>query len=677
MRLTTALRRSSVGAALTVLPVVLSATAALAAPAAAAPAATAQAFTVTTLSFTVQVGPAGATHPCVIDGDLRVPSTAVAGTSPAPALLMTNGFGGSKTDGGANGNGAYAARFAELGYVTLSYSGLGFGNSGCDITIDDPLIDGEAASQLVSFLGGAPGIATMGGTPYAIPGLVEHDAHDHDGVAQTYDPRVGMIGGSYGGEIQFAVAGIDPRIDALAPIYTWNDLGYSLAPNNADQTGVRAPTAGDAKYEWQALFFGLGEVQLVTNPNPPSTSTCPETRAEVCQANAEALSQGYPSAATTTFTRSVSLSSYIDKIKIPVLLSQGQNDTLFDLQEAITTFRQLRTQGTPVRMVWQSWGHSGGTPVAGELDPGTTVAGTGTLADTYQGKVFIDWFAHWLKDQPTDLGPDVRYFRDYAYVTPPASASPADKLAAATAAYASSAAYPVGAPTALRLSGGTNLVPAGSTVVTGSQTFAQPGGNAQPGYSETSAVGPVAPQTEGAGTFASWSTGPLAHDVDLAGVATLDVALQAPAAAVSPATGPAGQLVLFAKLYDVDPSGRQALVHGLISPVRITDVTKPVHIELPGVVHRYAAGHQLRLVLAAGDSAYRGNVAPATVTIADGPTAVGTLTLPLVSAGGVATGGSGPTAALPEAPLPLLLPLAGLGLLGVVLRRRRRGLAAG
>ena len=41
-----------------------------------------------------------------------------------------------------------------------------------------------------------------------------------------------MIGGSYGGQIQYAVAEQDPRLDTIIPIITWNDLSYSLAPNN-------------------------------------------------------------------------------------------------------------------------------------------------------------------------------------------------------------------------------------------------------------------------------------------------------------------------------------------------------------------------------------------------------------------------------------------------------------
>jgi hypothetical protein len=52
-----------------------------------------------------------------------------------------------------------ARYFATQDYVVLSYSGLGFGGSGCKITLDDPDWDGQAARQLVGFLGGEDGIA--------------------------------------------------------------------------------------------------------------------------------------------------------------------------------------------------------------------------------------------------------------------------------------------------------------------------------------------------------------------------------------------------------------------------------------------------------------------------------------------------------------------------------------
>src|SRR3954464_13604234 len=157
-------------------------------------------YTVKTLHFDTVVGANDDQH-CDVVGDLYTPS-GVDEHHPAPAILTTNGFGGSKDD-----EATAAKAFAARGYVVLSYSGLGFGGSACKITLDDPDWDGKAASQLVSYLGGAPGIAfTDAAHATAAPALdvVVHDAADHTGVAQTYDPRVGMIGGSYGGSIQFA-----------------------------------------------------------------------------------------------------------------------------------------------------------------------------------------------------------------------------------------------------------------------------------------------------------------------------------------------------------------------------------------------------------------------------------------------------------------------------------------
>ncbi|MEA2125485.1 MAG: hypothetical protein QOI80_2267, partial [Solirubrobacteraceae bacterium] len=199
-----------------------------------------------TLTFHVMIGP-DKDEPCDVVGDLYTPA-GVDAQHPAPAVMATNGFGGSKDDFDKLGP-AYASR----GYVFLAYSGLGFGGSGCKITLDDREHDGAAGSQLLSFLGGSK--AAEDGTKI---NYVRKDARDHVGVPHADDPRVGMIGGSYGGQIQFAVAAVDARLDTIIPQITWNDLSYSLSPNNTDfKTGVTYDTPGVVKIDWPVLFTGL------------------------------------------------------------------------------------------------------------------------------------------------------------------------------------------------------------------------------------------------------------------------------------------------------------------------------------------------------------------------------------------------------------------------------------
>ena len=113
------------------------------------------------------------------------------------------------------------------------------------------------------------------------------------------------------------------------------------------------------------------------------------------------------------------------------------------------------------------------------------------------------------------------------------------------------------------------------------------------------------------------------------GSPTFDVQVSAPTAELTSAIGPAGQLVLFAKLYDVGPDGTASLIHGLIAPIRIADPTKAVHITLPAVAHRFAAGHHIEIMLAGGDLNYRGGLTPTPVTVSSG-SAGQALTLPVV-----------------------------------------------
>jgi ABC-2 type transport system ATP-binding protein len=572
---------------------------------------------VSDLTFTVATGPDGATR-CTIDADLYLPSSA-SPTSRVPAILTTNGFGGSKADQAGLGR-----AFAERGYAVLSYTGLGFPDSGCKITLDDPQYDGRAAGQLISFLGGS-GSATHAGAPYAMPDVVVHDATDHAGVAQADDPRVGMVGGSYGGQIQFATAKVDKRLDAIVPIITWNDLQYSLAPNNTSLRGVTPSVPGTEKIGWTSLFFGVGIADGVQGASidPSRDVGCPNFRTEACAAKVQLDAFGYPSADTVALTDQVSVGHYLDDVVVPTLLLQGENDTLFNLQEAAATYAGLKARGTPVAMVWQSWGHSGSTPAPGELD----LTG-GDIEGTYLGQRIKSWFDHYLKDSAVGTGPAFAYFRDWV-----------DYTGNARPAYVESDRYPVADTRPMYLSGGGGaaaLVSRRRAVSAGTTSWSGPGGGLATSYSEVSGLqgstvpdGITAPY-DAPGTYGAWTSQPLDHDTDLVGMPTLDVRFTSPTVALTQSAGPSGQLLVFAKLYDVAPDGSLTLVHRLVSPTRVADVRRPVHVELPGIVHRVPAGHRLRLVLAATDAAYKNAPVPQPVSVIVDPAAPPVLRLPVV-----------------------------------------------
>ncbi|HEY2005439.1 MAG TPA: CocE/NonD family hydrolase [Solirubrobacteraceae bacterium] len=587
--------------------------------------ASAEGYSVRTLHFIVTVGPAGQTQQCNIIGDLYKPNGASA-AHPDPSVLTTNGFGGSKDD-----QAAMAQELASDGYVVLSYSGLGFGGSGCPIELDDPDWDGKAASQLITFLGG--GSAATDGTKVD---YVVHDAVAHDGQHHAFDPRVGMIGGSYGGEVQFAAADDDPRLDTIVPIITWNDLTYSLAPNNANlpQTvpsdTVTNSEPGSAKYIWLNAFFGEGSaadgLQQLSNDPKADLTGCPNFNSQVCAAAIETDGTGAAPPSAIALLRHASVESYMSKIRIPTLLAQGENDTLFQLHEATATYEALRRQHTPVKMIWQSWGHSHSTPAPGELGDGS---GGYSFTDsaghiTYEGQTVQQWFDHYLKDNPATPSLDFSFFRPWVSYT-----GDADK------AYGRAPSYPVGSVQTYDLSGTNALVKPPAAVQSGQSTFATPGAGAPTSYSEISAVEtneePGGPPYDTPGSFAEYETAPLGQNTDVIGLPTVTVNVKAPASSANP-FGPAGDLVLFFKLYDLSPSGAITLPDKLIAPVRIASGGGTIRVDLPGIVHRFGAGDRIALVVAGGDQAYRGNNVSGPVTVSTSAADPGVLHLPVAGA---------------------------------------------
>ncbi|MEV0461514.1 CocE/NonD family hydrolase [Nocardia tengchongensis] len=518
--------------------------------------------TVTPLWFNVATGPDGSRR-CVIEADLYRPSGASAAT-PVPAILSTNGFGRSK-----QGLAGVGTMLAAQGYAALMYSGLGFGGSTCKVSLDNPEWDGRAAQQLVSFLGGDSGIAYTDRalTHRALPiDFIQIDKQTASGRRLDHDPRVGMLGGSYGGAVQFAAAATDPRIDTIVPMITWNDLSYSLSPDGAvGPAGRSTGGTGATKSTWAVGFAAIGVLSpgLMGYLSDPSRALpCPNLADQVCPALGISVAQGFAGAAEAGYLQSTSVTSYIDRVQVPVLLMQAQHDSLFDLQEATATYRELKQRGIEVNMVWHYLGHGGGDPIPGEMNEQAPDRNTDYLVSRY-----MDWFDRHLKGAPIAAAPEFSWFRDWVAYT--GNAAPAYASAPSLDAAATLTRVP--------------LDPGTRTLHTGPRSTAA--------------------------DSAKWTSEPLTGDFVQVGApqVTLNVSGVGTTSALDAA-------VLFVTVDDVAPDGTTTRIGNTV-PTRINSDTT-LTLTVPGAVHRFEPGHRIQVTTSGHADGFRRGTTSHDVSVA-------------------------------------------------------------
>ncbi|WP_033213089.1 alpha/beta fold hydrolase [Kitasatospora phosalacinea] len=542
------------------------------------------------------------------------------GSGPRPAVLLAHGFGGSKDELRPR-----AEELAREGYAVLTWSARGFGKSTGQIGLNQPEREVADVSRLVDWLAQRPEVRLDG------PG----------------DPKVGVTGASYGGAVSLLAAGYDSRIDAIAPQITWFDLADALFPQAA-QGGSAAD--GVFKKLWAGIFFTTGSSSAFGEGSAPpggaptgapggAPSGAPDTgapeagpvgcgrfRAELCEMYDRVAAAGRPDADAVKLLEHSSPASVADRIKVPTLVVQGQQDSLFPLDQGDRIAKAVAANGAPVAVDWFGAGHDGGQETSTRADARITA-----------------WFDHYLKGDGTDTGPAFR-------VTRTGGVDSTGFQAVLRGADAD--AYP-----------GLDGTDRREVELTGrEQRIANPPGGAPPNISTLPGIGALAQLSSvGAGLsidfpgqYASFDSAPLDTALDLTGAPSVSVRIAADAP----------EAVLFAKLYDVAPDGKQTLPQQLVAPLRVTGADAPggrtVRITLPAVEHRFPAGHRLRLVLAATDLAYASPARPATYTVSE----AGALSVPTV-----------PGLRTESAPVPdrtWMLPLVALAVAALLVFARRR-----
>ncbi|GJF28724.1 ABC transporter ATP-binding protein [Kitasatospora sp. NE20-6] len=534
------------------------------------------------------------------------------GSSPRPAVLLAHGFGGSK-----EGERARAEQLARSGYAVLTWSARGFGHSGGRIGLDAPDREIQDVTRLVDWLARRPEVQ----------------------LDKAGDPRVGITGASYGGAAALLGAAYDPRVDAVAAGITWWNLADALFPQAA-----QGSTAADGVFKklWAGLFFTTGSADAPTGAAPQGGTDTGRTGTDtaqgpvgcgrfldsLCTMYNRVATAGRPDADAVAALEASSPSSVADRITVPTLVVQGQQDSLFPLDQGDRIARAVAANGAPVAVDWFAGGHDGGTESSERTDARVTA-----------------WFDHYLAGKPADTGPAFRVTRTGGVDSTGFEA---------VLRGADAPAYPGLGGTATR-----------SVELAGrGRTIANPPGGAPPNISTVPGIGALS-QAAALGTglavdfpgqYAAFDSAPLDRALDLTGQPRVSVTVHADRP----------DAVLFAKLYDLGPDGRQTLPQQLVAPLRVTGADtaggRTVEVALPAVDHSFAAGHRLRLVLASTDLAYASPAQPAVYTVA----VAGPLTAPTVPALHTEP------APLPARvwQLPLLAVAAAAALL--LLRRRRR-----
>ncbi|MCX6481053.1 MAG: X-Pro dipeptidyl-peptidase (S15 family), partial [Mycobacterium sp.] len=268
------------------------------------------------------------------------PAAQLASGATAPTTIIAPGFG---APGGTRPYDVYAlknevpgiATMRALGYNVVTFDPRGEFDSGGVMRTAEPNYEGRDTSAIISWIAGS--------TPAALnaPG----------------DPRVGMVGGSYGGALQLATAE-DPRIDAMVPVGNWNTLLETFYPAETFKSAYGAlyllnliisGARVDPQLYW-AVATGLGlnwlgpwSKELMNASTPP-----------------------------------------LDQLRAPTLLGRGMQDVLVPLEQGDEIAETVLGNGlgTAVKTFWFTGGH-GAVGLLPDDQSARLIANTVVWLDSY------------------------------------------------------------------------------------------------------------------------------------------------------------------------------------------------------------------------------------------------------------------------------------------------------
>jgi ABC-2 type transport system ATP-binding protein len=554
-------------------------------------------------------------------------------TDPAaarPAIVLAHGFGGTKTDSEPT-----ARTLALAGYTVIIYTARGFGASGGRIHLNHPAYEGADAQKLIDLAASRPEVAKDGD-----------------------DPVIGFAGASYGGAVSFLAAGLDHRVDAIVPAFTWQSLRQALFPQHQVVGMAESPAdvspanrQGVFKQRWASLLFSNagGRPAQTDQASTRPDALCGRFDPQLCRGYLAAAQTGEADDELSSLLDESGLETILPAIKAPTLIIQGEDDTLFTLDQADANLRGLPAE-TAARMKWVAGGHDAEISIDALIDDlegwfGRYLKRDGSAADS-SFSVLVPETSLLGEDRGT-RDPETFLVQPY----PGRGSELAVQPVALSGQRQSIVAPPGGAPAAL-----TNLPGTGGAFGRAS-SVAGYGLGVLPGQS------------------AVFTSDPLTTPLTLIGSSRVDLDV----------TGTAPTATLFASLWDLGPdverteNGRSGVAPSSavlpqlqVAPLKLggLDPTQPVRVTvaLPAVSHKVPVGHRLQLVISTTDQAYANadTAARYDVTMAGGQAAA----IPLLATTTL-------NANTLDVPVPLVIVVAGLAAASVIAvlvlwRKRRR-----
>ncbi|KPM50611.1 hypothetical protein ACG83_39415 [Frankia sp. R43] len=285
---------------------------------------------------------------------------------PVPVVLQSHGWGGARVK-----DPAYFTDYLDEGIGVISFDQRGHGESGGSAHLQDPDFEGQDLQRLLLAVSALPWVQLDGPS----------------------DPRVGTIGGSYGGSYQFLAAFEQIRatgstvIDAMAPDSTWYDLNESLAPTGLVRT------------RWATLLGVLGGINM--EPAAGASFLLGSTTGKWPDGSIPGTIDMQEYAARSGAAWQVQHGLQID---VPMMIGSGVTDNLFPLQQGLQVWDKALTDKARRNSIFI--GFNGGHAMPAVRPMGIGVTGdpcSAMLGSDGYGKLVVRFMFQELKGVDTGL----------------------------------------------------------------------------------------------------------------------------------------------------------------------------------------------------------------------------------------------------------------------------------